>query len=472
MSSNMNPQEPVSAKYISPSAALQKVLVPRKVPVLSSDINSFDIPSTKQSQSVRNNTSSINTLLAKDINPIKLLKSSKVPKDLIHLPTLPSVQSHKKISLVAENLKKVEPYSSRKIKDQINDNTLPPFTVSIRSSSKAPLLLKSPQQQPKILVTIPPIDNTVSAPITPNKSGFLVMPHSDGSSSKVRRSSQLTKISETSATAGSTSSPNEEQKYYCLKHLLSLPKHKRESHDQFKHMQYSQNALYVLNADRLVDNPEKNALQIQRSKKIILALDLDETLVHCCNFDSEEQQLQCHHVVNYVSEKGFPIAAKINVRPHLTEFLQKTSQLFDLVVFTASEKEYAAAVVDLIDPSRKYIKEILSRKHCVKTEKGFTVKDLRTIIENDLENVLLVDNSAHCFAPQIHNGIPILPYYYDSSDNELLELLKFLQQVAKHPKPVKFVKEYFCLSKYSKFHSAHDLLEYLAQRESAKGFYF
>lgn len=225
----MNSQEPVSAKYISPSAALQKVLVPRKVPVLSSDINSFDIPSTKQSQSVRNNTSSINTLLAKDINPIKLLKSSKVPKDLIHLPTLPSVQSHKKISLVAENLKKVKPYSSRKIKDQINDNTLPPFTVSIRSSSKAPLLLKSPQQQPKILVTIPPIDNTVSAPITPNKSGFLVMPHSEGSSSKVRRSSQLTKISETSATAGSTSSPNEEQKYYCLKHLLSSKAQKRIS---------------------------------------------------------------------------------------------------------------------------------------------------------------------------------------------------------------------------------------------------
>ena len=58
------------------------------------------------------------------------------------------------------------------------------------------------------------------------------------------------------------------------------------------------------------------------------------------------------------------------------------------------------------------------------------IKDLRIIANRDLREVLLVDNSALCFALQLDNGVPILPFYWNKSDDELLHLLYYLQCVA------------------------------------------
>jgi len=43
------------------------------------------------------------------------------------------------------------------------------------------------------------------------------------------------------------------------------------------------------------------------------------------------------------------------------------------------------------------------------------VKDLR-VIDRDLSQILLVDNAAYSYSPQIDNGIPILPYYQGKKD--------------------------------------------------------
>jgi TFIIF-interacting CTD phosphatase-like protein len=45
----------------------------------------------------------------------------------------------------------------------------------------------------------------------------------------------------------------------------------------------------------------------------------------------------------------------VRKRPFLHEFLEKMSHFFELVVFTASLKEYADKVIDYIDP-KGYIK--------------------------------------------------------------------------------------------------------------------
>lgn len=57
------------------------------------------------------------------------------------------------------------------------------------------------------------------------------------------------------------------------------------------------------------------------------------------------------------------------------------------------------------------------------------MKDLR-ILGVDLKNVVLVDNSAYSFGLQLDNGIPILPFYEDESDDELLHLSTYLQVIA------------------------------------------
>ena len=39
-------------------------------------------------------------------------------------------------------------------------------------------------------------------------------------------------------------------------------------------------------------------------------------------------------------------------RPHLAPFLQRCAELFEVVVFTASQKVYAEQLLNILDPSR------------------------------------------------------------------------------------------------------------------------
>ena len=40
------------------------------------------------------------------------------------------------------------------------------------------------------------------------------------------------------------------------------------------------------------------------------------------------------------------------LRPHVRQFLEKVSKLYELHVFTMATKDYAAAVIDILDPER------------------------------------------------------------------------------------------------------------------------
>lgn len=41
--------------------------------------------------------------------------------------------------------------------------------------------------------------------------------------------------------------------------------------------------------------------------------------------------------------------------------------------------------------------------------------------------MVIVDNAAYSFGYQIDNGIPIISYYNDANDRELLDLVDYLQ---------------------------------------------
>lgn len=45
--------------------------------------------------------------------------------------------------------------------------------------------------------------------------------------------------------------------------------------------------------------------------------------------------------------------------------------------------------------------------------------------------MVLVDNSAYCYYPQLDNGIPIIPFYDNKKDKELLFLTDYLLKVGK-----------------------------------------
>lgn len=114
-------------------------------------------------------------------------------------------------------------------------------------------------------------------------------------------------------------------------------------------------------------------------------------------------------------------------------------------------------VLDHLDPHKKYISHRLFREHCWQTEEGIYIKDLRVLGNRSLKHMLLVDNAAYSYFYQLENGVPIIPYYDDKSDIELIHLLNYIKrlinihQMEQHQTLPKINHQFFKLHHYTKF---------------------
>ena len=152
-----------------------------------------------------------------------------------------------------------------------------------------------------------------------------------------------------------------------------------------------------------------------------IIFDLDETLIHC----NEDQNGPCDLRVPVIFPTGEKIMAGINIRPHSKEVLEELASHFEVIIFTASHSCYANPVVDYFD-EKKIISGRLFRENCSQVAEGLYTKDLSVIRNRDLRNVVLIDNAVYSFILNLNNGIPIIPYYHNKKDTELLKLRDFL----------------------------------------------
>ena len=81
-----------------------------------------------------------------------------------------------------------------------------------------------------------------------------------------------------------------------------------------------------------------------------------------------------------------------------------------------------------MEQDKQLVHHRLYRDHCVEVSPDFFVKDLR-ILNRDLRNVIIVDNTPYAFAAQLENGYPIIPFYNDDHDTQLLELEEYLMNI-------------------------------------------
>ena len=167
--------------------------------------------------------------------------------------------------------------------------------------------------------------------------------------------------------------------------------------------------------------------QTRRYRRKTLVLDLDETLVHS-TLDAEPDMAQDHHFEFPVEVGGNTHHVRVKQRPGMKAFLERVSQLYEVVIFTASQQVYAELLLNIIDPNHKFIRHRVFRDSCVYFE-GNYLKDL-TVLGRDLARTIIVDNSPQAFGFQLANGIPILTWYDDDNDAELLHLLPFLEELA------------------------------------------
>lgn len=152
-----------------------------------------------------------------------------------------------------------------------------------------------------------------------------------------------------------------------------------------------------------------------------LIFDLDETLIHC----NADQNGPADVRVPVTFPNGDSIWAGINVRPFAREILVELAKHFEIVVFTASHSCYANPVVDYLD-EEKVVKARLFRENCSQITDGLYTKDLSVFVDRELKDIILVDNAVYSFVMQLGNGIPIIPFYEDKNDKELLKLRNFL----------------------------------------------
>ena len=141
-------------------------------------------------------------------------------------------------------------------------------------------------------------------------------------------------------------------------------------------------------------------------KKYCLVLDLDETLIHNLNL---------------------PFGSYFFVRPGLFDFLEKLHDIFEIIVFTASKKNYAYSIINKID-YKNYISNILHKKY-ITYDDGIAVKKL-DLMGRDLNKLIFVDNLETCAKYNKKNLYCISSWYNNIYDNELHKLQEKLISIA------------------------------------------
>ncbi len=169
---------------------------------------------------------------------------------------------------------------------------------------------------------------------------------------------------------------------------------------------------------------------LQRRKKYLLVLDIDETLVHSELIVEQSINKPAIHKkydnqVEFRNPNGTVDIYGVRYRPFLREFLERMSKLYDLAVYTASAQDYADAVMDQLDPNRQMFVGRLYRDNCLPIS-GMNIKNMLNFEGTD---AFIVDNLIYSYALQLDQGIPICPFIDDEMDVELKDLAEVLENL-------------------------------------------
>ena len=141
-------------------------------------------------------------------------------------------------------------------------------------------------------------------------------------------------------------------------------------------------------------------------KKFCLVLDLDETICHSLKLNFGYYFL---------------------LRPGTIDFLVELSELYEIIIFTSSPKDYADNIIDKIDEKGILISHRLYKPHVI-FERGKSVKKLN-LIGRDLNKIIFVDNMKSNAKYNPKNLYLIPSWKDDIYDDELIKLKNKLKYI-------------------------------------------
>ncbi|XWS51755.1 hypothetical protein CRYUN_Cryun11dG0010500 [Craigia yunnanensis] len=150
-------------------------------------------------------------------------------------------------------------------------------------------------------------------------------------------------------------------------------------------------------------------LHPQEQHVFTLVLDLNETLLY----------------TDWKRERGW----RTFKRPGVDSFLEHLAKFYEIVVYSDQMNMYVDPVCERLDPNH-YIRYRLSRG-ATKYQNGTHYRDLSKL-NRDPAKILYV--SAHAFdsSLQPENSVPIKPFKLETDDTALLDLIPFLEYVARN----------------------------------------
>lgn len=140
-----------------------------------------------------------------------------------------------------------------------------------------------------------------------------------------------------------------------------------------------------------------------------LVLDLSETLIYS----------------DWKRERGW----RTFKRPGVDDFLERLSQFYEIVLYTDQMPMYVEPVIERLD-HKQCIRYRLSRP-ATRYQDGKHYRDLSKL-NRDPAKILYVSGHAHENTLQPENGVRIKPWKLEEDDTSLLDLMPFLEYVARY----------------------------------------
>jgi len=186
-------------------------------------------------------------------------------------------------------------------------------------------------------------------------------------------------------------------------------------------------ALYTTNDVQITHKQAVSAYrarmkELQRRKKLILVLDLDQTILHTVMHDACSARLQ------YDSESFVMDGCTyfVKLRPNLRHMLEMISTIYEIHVYTMGTRAYAERIVAIVDPTGLYFHDrIITRDE----NQGMLVKSLSRMFPSEHRNIVILDDRADVW-DFCENLLLVRPFWYFNcvDINDPLRLRKKIQR--------------------------------------------